>query len=102
MRPSTPLKVLEERRKKTIEVVKKIEYVEALCAKVVEQFSQTWEALIDDEELEKVAEELITPKMEINQMRNEMKKFPLAKKLAKVEEMKKPHQQVTMLKTQQQ
>ena len=35
-------------------------------------------------------------------MRNEMKKFPLAKKLAKVIEMKKLQQQVTVLNTQQQ
>ena len=35
-------------------------------------------------------------------MRNEIKKFPLAKKLAKAVEMKKLQQQVTLLNTQQQ
>ena len=33
--PNTPLEVLEERRKTTIETAKKIEEVEELCAKIV-------------------------------------------------------------------
>ena len=41
-----------------LEAVKKIEEVEALCAKVIKQVSQTWEALIDDAELEKLVEQL--------------------------------------------
>ena len=48
VKPSTPPEVLEERRKATIEAEKRIEEAEALCAKAVEQVSQTWEALIDD------------------------------------------------------
>ena len=49
--PSTPLEVLEERRKSA---------TEALCAKVVGQVSHTWEVLIDDDELGKFVEELHT------------------------------------------
>ena len=55
MTPNTPLEVLEERINATIDVVKRIEETEALCAKEFEQVSQTWEAFIDYEEIEKVA-----------------------------------------------
>ena len=51
LKTSTPPDVIEERRKAT---------TEALCAKVVDQVSHTWEALIDDDELGKFAEELHT------------------------------------------
>ena len=49
-----------------------------MWAKAVEKVSQTWEGLIDDEELEKVTEQLCTTKTEVTQMKNGMKKFPLA------------------------
>ena len=52
VKPITPPKVLEERRKSVAEDVKKIEEAEALCSKAVDQVSYTWEALIDDAELE--------------------------------------------------
>ena len=58
--PSTPQKVLEERIKTIAKDAKIIEEVEALCAKVVDQFSQTWESLIDEYELEKIIEQLHT------------------------------------------
>ena len=45
--------------------------------------------LVDDQELEKFTEQLHIAKTEVNQMKNEMKKLPLAKKMAKVVEMKK-------------
>ena len=54
MTPSTPLEVLEEIRNTSTNAAEKIEEAEALCAKVVKQISQTWEDLIDDEELEKL------------------------------------------------
>ena len=40
----------------TLELAKKIKETWALYAKVMEQVSQTWEALIDDAELEKATE----------------------------------------------
>ena len=52
--PSTSLEVQEEIRKVATEVAKIIQEVEALCAKVVEQVSQTREPLINDEELDQV------------------------------------------------
>ena len=48
---SRPLEVLDEIRKTAKEATTKIKEVEALCAKEFEQFSQMWEALINDEEL---------------------------------------------------
>ena len=50
--PTTPPKVVEVRRKSTKEATKRIEDVEELCAKVIDQVSQVWEALIGDEELD--------------------------------------------------
>ena len=75
---------------------------EALCAKEIEQVDQTWEALNDDAELEKVTEQLHTAETEVNQLKNEMNKFPLEEKMAKTVEMKKLQQQVIALRTQQQ
>ena len=49
--PSTPPEVLEKNRKATTKATTKIEEVEALCAKLVEQVSKSWEYLINDEEL---------------------------------------------------
>ena len=58
--PSTPQKVLEERIKTIAKDAKIIEEVEAFCAKAVDQFSQTWESLINEYELEKIIEQLHT------------------------------------------
>ena len=63
-----------------MEATKKIKEAEELCAKAVNQVSQAWEALIEDTELEKFAEELCTVETHMNQMKNAMKKFPLAEK----------------------
>ena len=68
--------------------MKKIEEVEALCAKVVEQVSQTREALIDGEKLERVIKQLRTTEIEATQLKNKMKKFPLAGKMDKDADMK--------------
>ena len=50
IRSSTPLEVLEKRREATIEATKKIEGAKMICAKVVDQVSQNWEPLMDDEQ----------------------------------------------------
>ena len=77
VKPSTHPKVLEERRKAENEATKRIKEAEALCAKEVKQVSQTWEALINDQELKKVAEQLRTDETKANQMKNKMKKICL-------------------------
>ena len=48
IRPNTPPEVLEKRGQTTIEAVKKIAEAEEICAKAVDQVSQTWEALMGD------------------------------------------------------
>ena len=88
-KPSALLEVLEERRKAVTKAVKKTEEAETLCAKFVDQASQTWEALIDDNELEKVVEELCRVETKETQLKYEMKKLPLAEKMDKAAEMKK-------------
>ena len=60
-----------------MKAAKKIEEVEAVCAKSVDQVSQDWVALIDDEKLEKFTEQQRTIEAEVNHMKSEMKKFPL-------------------------
>ena len=56
-----------------------------------------WEVLIDNELLDKFTEQLHTAKIEVTQMKNEMKNLPLVEKMAKASKMKKVHQQVTTL-----
>ena len=77
--------------------MKRIEVVEALCAKAVKQVSQTWEDLIDDEELNKLTEWLRIVETKVNQLKNEMKKFPLVHKMVKSTDMKRIQKQVTTL-----
>ena len=83
VKPSTPPYVVEEISMTAAEAVKKIEEVEALCAKSVEQVSKNWETLID------VVERLHTIEIEETQLKNQMKNFPLAEKMDKATKMKK-------------
>ena len=69
---------IEERRKAWTEVEKRIKEANSSCDKVVNQVSQTWEALTDGSVLEKVEKELCTTEIEATQWKSEMKKLPLA------------------------
>ena len=100
VKSSTPPEVLEERRKIITEASKRIEEAVALRAKEVEQVSQLWEALIDDEELEKVTEQLCIAEAEVNQLKNEVKNLLIVEKMAKASDMKKLQQHVSKLGTQ--
>ena len=59
-------------------------------------------SLMDDEQSEKIENEMILLEANITQIRNDRKHLPLAHKMAKEAEMRKLQQQVTMLHTQQQ
>ena len=74
----TPPEVIEERRKTTTYAAKRIEEVESSYAKAVNQVSQTWEALIDNTKLKKFAKEMRITEIGVTQLKNEMKKLPLA------------------------
>ena len=87
--------------KTAMDFVKNIEEEEVVCAKFVDQGSLDWVAFIDDVELEKVIEEIQTIESEVNQMKEGMKQFPLAKKIAKATKMRKLQHKVTVLCTQQ-
>ena len=56
--------------------MKKIEK-EEVCSKVVDQASQTWESLMDDEKSWKIVNELTSVDANITQIRNDMKHPPL-------------------------
>ena len=71
-----------------------------MCAKVVKKVSQTWDALIHHQDLEKVAQQLCIAETKATQMKNEMKKFPLIEKIAKAVDMKMLQQQVATLQNQ--
>ena len=88
MTPSTPLEVLEARWNAVKEATQKIQEVEALCAKAYEQVSQSWEALIDDAELEQVTEKIYTVEMDFNKLKVELKKLPLVEKMSKATYLK--------------
>ena len=49
MTPRTPPKVLAQRRDAVTKVAKEIENSKQTCAKAMDQVSQTWKALMDDE-----------------------------------------------------
>ena len=74
-----------------------IEEAEALCAKAVEQVSQTWEAFINDEELEQVTQQLHIAEADFNKLKNDLKKLPTTKKMSKDLDLKKLQQQVARL-----
>ena len=93
---------MEKIREATIEAMNKIEESKEVCAKAVDQVSQTWEALMDDEQSQKIANELTLLEANITQIRNDMKQLPLSQKMAKEIEMRKLLQQITVLCTQQQ
>ena len=97
MTHSTPTKVLEEKWKATTEDVLKIGEKEVLCAKAVEQVSQSWEALIDDTDLKQVTQQLHTAKADINKLKNEQKKLPIMEKMTKAANFKRLQQQVAGL-----
>ena len=54
-----------------------------MCAKAVDQVSQTWEALIDNADLENVAQVLRNVDKKETQLNNQMNKLPLVQKMAK-------------------
>ena len=80
----------------------KIEETVEICAKAVEQVSQPWEYLIDDEELKKVMEQFHIAKEEASQLESEVKKLLIVEKMEKATDMKKLEQQVPKLCTHQQ
>ena len=56
--PSTPLEVLESRRDVATQAAKIIDKAEQTCAKVMDQVSRTWEALMENEQSRGIAGEL--------------------------------------------
>ena len=55
--PRTPPEVLEEHNKATSEAIARISKGEKLCTKEMEVISTMWEALLEDETVEKINED---------------------------------------------
>ena len=77
-----------------MEALQKIEGPEEICAKDFDQVSRTWEALMEYEQSQKIASELNAFEVNIAQIRNGMKKLPLAQKMANKTKMRKLQQQM--------
>ena len=83
-----------------MEALKKIEGLEEICAKAFDQVSRTWEALMEYEQSLKIVSELTSFEVNIAQIRNGMKKLPLAHKMARKKKTRKLQQQMAVLCTQ--
>ena len=66
--PNTPLEVLAQRRDIATQDVKEIEKGKQGCAKVVDQVSQTWENLMDDDQSQNIANKVTTVESNIMQI----------------------------------
>ena len=80
--------------------MQKIEKEEEICAKAIERVSQSWEELIDDTEIEQVKEKLYTSEVDINQLKNELKKLPTVENIARIDDMNILQQRVAKLRAQ--
>ena len=80
--------------------MKRIDESEKTCAKVVDQVSQTLEALMDDEQSQRIASDLTAFEANIMQIWNRMKKIPLEQKKVKAAKMWKLQQKMAVLRTQ--
>ena len=61
-----------------------IENAKHACAKPVDQVSQTWETLMDDEQSQNITGYLTALESNIVQMQNEVKQLPLEHKKVKI------------------
>ena len=81
--------MVESRLDTATHATKMIVEAEQTCAKVVDQVSQTWGALLDDEKSKNISNELTVVEANITQMQNEIKKLPLEQKRVKTIEMRR-------------
>ena len=77
--------------------MQRMEDAEVLCAEALEHVCQSWEALIDDEQLEQVTEQLYTMEAEFNKLKNDLKKLLTVEKMTNVTDMKKLQHQIAKL-----
>ena len=56
--PGTPVEVMERRHDTTTQATKRIEEVKKICAKGVEEVSNTWESLMVDEQSHNITSHL--------------------------------------------
>ena len=71
--PNTPPEVSAQRRDATTKVANKIENAKHACAKAVDQVSQTWETLMDDEQSQEITNDFTALEANIAHIRNEIK-----------------------------
>ena len=82
--------------------MRQIQEAKALCAKVYEQVSQAWEALMDDVELQDITKKIHEEEVSLAGLQTSLKYLSLIEKMSKVAEHKVLQQEVTKLWTQKQ
>ena len=87
--PSTPLEVLEERRRATSEAAEKIKEGEALCTKEADVVATIWGALLEDETTKNIRQSAREADEKISTAKAKMRKLPLQQKVTKNLEIKR-------------
>ena len=85
---STPLEVLEDRRRAASEAAGKITEGETPCAREVEVVSMIWEALLEYETAKNIRATAQQEDEKISVAKSEMKKLPFQEKVIKMEKIK--------------
>ena len=85
---TTPLEVLEERRREAVEDVRKISKGETLYAKVVESISTIWDVILEDATAENIRENMHKANDKIGVEKVEMKKLLFPEKVTKMTKIK--------------
>ena len=92
--PSTPPKVLEERRRASSEAAEKIRQGETLCMKVTDVVATIWGVLLEDETTKNIRQSTREADEKISTAKAKMKKLPLQEKVTKNAEIKRLQQEV--------
>ena len=87
--PGTPPEVLHQRQQLATQAISQLRKAESICAEAMEAVAATWEQLIDDEVVEKLATQVWQVDLQILALKAEIKKIPMKEKIARGTELKK-------------
>ena len=94
---STPPKVVQKRKQSSYEVVGRLREAEKICTEAVETITIVWGELIEDETVEKLAEQARQVELHVLVVKTTIKKLPTKEKIAKGAELKKLQDKVRTL-----
>ena len=80
--------MIEEHRKTTYEALEWIKQGEKLCKEEIDEVSEAWEFLLEDESMEKIKEGTCQNDLKITTVKEDMKKLLIKEKIAKVAKLK--------------